>query len=372
MVDQKKLIDLFLELVKIDGISLQERHVADFVYERLSALAVTCSEDDAARKINGNSGNLIIRLGASRNGQRPLLLAAHLDTVRSTAQVQPIVENGIIKSDGKTILGADNRAGVAVLLYLIETLVSQNLKHRPLEVVFTVAEELGMYGARALDFSILKAREGYILDCSRDVGYYVATTPTAVDFKLEFQGRAAHSGIAPEKGINALSMAVDLLAQFPVGRIDQDTVANVGMIHGGGATNVVPEWISAQGEIRSFNDAKIADLQKLLEANAAAVAQKYRGKINIEWQPGFQGFKLKQKDHAVQVLETALQEMGYLPEGLVYYGGSDANVYNAQDITAVNIGIGASNPHSNEEYISVKNLNATASLMLKLVEARSI
>ncbi|HEX9971470.1 MAG TPA: M20/M25/M40 family metallo-hydrolase, partial [bacterium] len=183
-VDDQKLLELFLQLIKIDSTSLHERAMADFLISKFNGWKIEVEEDDSASKIGGNSGNLFIRLNSDSNHSSPLVLLAHTDTVRSTAKVKPIIENGVIRSDGSTILGADNRSGVALILYVIAEIIENKLKHRNLEIVFSVAEELGMFGALALDFNKLSATEGYIFDCSAKPGSYVGEAPTAYDFRV--------------------------------------------------------------------------------------------------------------------------------------------------------------------------------------------
>jgi len=367
-INQTKLVNLFLELIKIDGVSLNERAIADHIIKKLHAWKLPVEEDDTAAKINGNCGNLIVRVPGI-DDEHPLLIMAHLDTVTSTAQLKPIIKDGTISSSGDTILGADDRSGVAVILYVLESILSDKQKHRSLEIVFSVAEELGMFGATHLNMEKLRASEGYVLDCSREVGCYVASTVTAIDFKVDFYGRAAHSGVAPEKGINAISMAAEILNNFPVGRLDQQTVANIGTIQGGVATNVVPDKVTITGEFRSFDDEKIKNIQQKLEQNFLAVTQKYNGRIEPSFTIGFKGFKLGSEQPVVKVLETKLSQMGIQVQPLDYYGGSDANVINARGITVANLGMSVKNPHAHSEQIAINDLVSAAELVMRLIEA---
>ncbi|RQW02746.1 M20/M25/M40 family metallo-hydrolase, partial [candidate division KSB1 bacterium] len=292
----------------------------------------------------------------------------HTDTVRSTAKVKPIVENGVIRSDGTTILGADNRSAVALILYLVTEIIEKKLQHRSLEIVFTVAEELGMLGALALDFSQLNAKEGYIFDCSARPGSYVAVSPTAYDFRVECQGRPAHSAVAPEKGINAISMAMEIMNQFPVGRINKDTVANIGTVHGGSADNVVPDQVNFTGEFRSFSPSEIERIKTNLETSCRSVSKKYGGKCQVSFKPGFEGYKFEPEMPVIDRLHRAMEQLHLVPDPMVYPGGSDVNVLNANGIKAVNVGIGASNPHSNEEQIALADMVKGAELLFRLVE----
>jgi len=368
-VDEKKLLDLFMRLIRVDSTSLHERAMADFLIAMCNDWNINVIEDDAAAKVGGNSGNLIIRLPSDSTGAPPLALLAHMDTVRSTAQVKPIIEQGVIRSDGSTILGADNRAGVAVILYVMQEILERKLKHRSLEIVFTVAEELGMLGALALDYRQLAAREGYVFDCSAKPGSYVSESPTANDFQVTCKGRPAHSAVAPEKGINAVSMALEVMNAFPVGRLNQNTVANMGTIHGGTADNVVPDQVKITGEFRSFLPAEIDRLKMILNNACQAASKKIGGACDVEFKLSFEGYRFNSSVPVILRLHAAMERLNLVPHAMIYSGGSDVNVVNANGIQAVNVGIGASNPHSNDEQIAISDMVKGAALLLHLIEA---
>ncbi len=368
-MDQQKLLNLFLELVKIDAVSLQERPVADYISRRVGALGIEVFEDQAGQKVQGNAGNLIIRLPGAVPDDEPLLLLAHMDTVSSTAGLKPVLDNGILRSDGNTILGVDNRAGVALILYVIQELLERKINHRSLEIVFTVGEELGMLGAMALDFARLKARQGFVFDCTAVPGGYVASTPTAYDFKIQFTGRPAHSAVAPEKGINALSMAAQVMSGFPVGRVSEHSVANFGTIHGGSADNVVPDQVALTGEIRSFHTDEITAMQESLLSLCGAASAKWGGTCTPAFYLSFQGFQFTPEMPLVQRLHRAFQHAGVAPQPLVYYGGSDANVFNQHGVHIINTGIGANNPHSRDEHIRLGDMVKGYEILMRLIEA---
>ncbi|MFO7889958.1 MAG: M20/M25/M40 family metallo-hydrolase [bacterium] len=367
-INKDALVKQFFNLACIDGISRDERAVADFILDHLNSMNISAKEDDTADKIGGNTGNIIVRFpGKSSNNQNPLLLMAHMDTVDHTSELKPVIEQGIIKSGGETILGADDRAGVAIILHVLEYLHKNNIDHRPLEVVFSVGEEKGMLGSSHLNFSQLKSQKGYILDCSRPPGQYVACTPSSFDVNFKFLGKASHAGVAIEDGINAVSMALEVLQTFPIGRIDAETTANIGTINGGTAVNVVPEKVSATGEIRSFKPETINSICSKLEKQGQTIADKYGGKVDIQCIPIFEGFNLSEDIPVVTRLISAYKKLSLKPEGLTYYGGSDANIVNKHNINTVNIGVGIKNPHSHNEEIAVKDLVTSAEIVLDLV-----
>ncbi|MBN1540753.1 M20/M25/M40 family metallo-hydrolase [candidate division KSB1 bacterium] len=363
--DRERMYRLFVDLAGIDAVSLHEKPIADHLTDWFSRRGLTVEMDDAGQKCGSDCGNLLVRIPGT---DEPLMLVAHLDTVAPTAGLQPILEDDIIRSDGQTILGADNRAGVAVILYAVEQLLAHKRPHRSLELVFTIAEELGMLGALALDFSSLQAREAYIFDCSREIGSYVFQTPTAIDFDIDFYGKAAHSGVNPERGINALSMALPVLQAIPVGRVDAKTVANIGTIRGGQAINVVPDQVEVTGEMRSFDSTTLEKLTQSIQDSCLQAAQKHNGRIEPHFKVGFQGFTLSQDNPVVERLLRVLERLEISGNPLVYYGGSDANVFNANGIQALNIGIGASNPHSTDEQIALSDLLSGAQIIQYLTE----
>jgi tripeptide aminopeptidase len=371
-MNQQKLQDLFQQLAKIDGVSLHERAVADFIKHKLNLLNLEITEDDAATRLKGNCGNLIVRIHGDQNQREPLLLLAHLDTVKSTKQLKPQLTDGVLYSDGTTILGADNRAGLTLIMGLLEEISQQKYKHRNLEIIFTVAEELGMLGALALDFSQLQAKEGFVFDCTAEPGGYVTATPTAIDFKINFTGRAAHSAVAPEKGINALSMALQVCTKFPVGRVNEHTVANIGTIHGGSADNVVPEQVSVTGEFRSFREQEINSIEKTLKADCQDAETKWGGQCELSFATSFCGFHFKPEIPIIKHLNNVYKKTGVTVNPMIYYGGSDANVFNANGIKVINLGIGANNPHSNQEHIALTDMLKGYEIMMHLIEAEKL
>lgn len=366
-----RLRNYFLELAGIDAVSLHERAVADYLRQHISAWSVDMREDDAATRIQGNCGNVLVKVPAKELvDEPPLMLLAHMDTVSSTAGLKIIEEDGVFQSDGRTILGADNRAGVALILYLLDLLHENGMPHRALEVVFSVAEEVGMYGTAALDYNQFSAREAYIFDCSARPGAYVSETPTAYDFCVTFKGKAAHSAVCPEKGLNAISMAADMIRSFPVGRISAQSVANIGTIQGGTAVNVVPEEVKVTGEFRSFMGAELEELRQKIFTLSEEAAARHGGHCEHTLTLGFQGFKLSPDAEVIQRLHQAMAGLQLTPKPMIYQGGSDANVLHQHGIQAVNLGIGASNAHSHDEKIAFTDMVMGVELLLRLVGSR--
>ncbi len=364
-INSDKLVRTFLKLVQIDAVSLRERPVVDFLRARMDELGLFWIEDDGAVPYGGDAGNLIVQ---THPGHEPVLFfCAHTDTVRPTHDLVPRIEDGIIRSSGDTILGADNRAGCAILLTVLEQIAAHPQQYPPAEFIFTFAEELGLYGAAALKPEHLRAREGYVLDSSRPPGQYVAQTPSFAALDIEMIGKPAHAGVEPELGINALNMAVDFLRDFPTGRINDNTVANIGVIAGGEASNVVPGTISMKGEIRSFDMQELKQRVRAAADRAAEVAQRHGGSMRFKDKIEFEGFTIEPDEPVCTRLHAAMRALNLEPEPQVYSGGSDANIFNARGRRAINIGIGAKKPHSNEEHIAIADMEIITRLVLELL-----
>jgi tripeptide aminopeptidase len=367
-IDQNRLIDIFIDLVAIDATSKKEKPVADYIKTFLAQLDVGAVEDDTGKKIDGTTGNIIAKIRpADSDDPITISFAAHMDTVKSTRGIKPLINNGTITSDGNTILGADNRAGIAMILYLVDNLKRNKIPHIPFEILFTVGEETGLYGSTHLDMKLVESRVCYILDSSADPGYLVYAAPGATDFEIEFHGKASHAAVNPRQGINALSMAAFLIHQFQVGQIDDDTTINFGKIHGGEANNVVPPQVKLTGEIRSFSKEKIEQHYKDLQIQLDAVESMFGGKCQLSSEVAFPGFVLDVDSEAIQKLINCMKAVGLEPRPIRYHGGSDANVLNSRGIAAIDLGIGAKNPHSTEEYIKIEDLLKIGRLIHHLV-----
>ncbi len=366
--NHQRLIDIFLELVSISAVAKQEKPVADYIRKFLDNKGISSTEDRTGRIIQGTTGNIIAKI--YNNGKKAPItfsLVSHMDTVKPTTGIKPVVMDGRISSDGNTILGADNRAGIALILFLIENLQKNGQSHLPFEIIFTVGEETGLYGSTNLDMNLVESRTAYILDSSADPGFFVYAAPGASDFSINFIGKGSHAAVNPDLGINALSMAAKLITLFQVGKVDEDTTINFGRISGGEANNVVPPRVNLTGEIRSFDPAKIEKYSQDLSDHLDRIVSEFSGKYEFSVEQAFPGFVLDKESEAIRRLNTCLKKTGLTPSPIRYHGGSDANMLNNKGMTAIDLGIGAKNPHSTEEYILIKDLMAIESLVHHLV-----
>lgn len=366
------LVDDFCTLARIEGTSLKERKVADYIKQQLEPLNIRVIEQSLP-DVESNTGNLIC-IPAETDLNKPVtFLAAHMDTVRPTGKLKPVIKDGVITTDGTTILGADNRAGVAALLYMLRTAREKRLRMNNIVVLFTVAEEIGMVGARKLDLSEFPSIERvFVFDCSKRPGIFIQHCYGCLKFYVTVQGRPAHAGVAPEKGVNAIAIAADIISQLGQGRLEDGATFNIGTIRGGDATNVVSSEVMFDGEIRGPSMDVIERHLARLRETAVNTADRYGGKVELETSLAFAPFYIDpSSDHykaAGEIIRKAMLE----PNPIRYTGGSDANAFNAQEIPAINFGIGAQQPHSNEEFIYIEDLVKTTELVFHAAIAESV
>jgi tripeptide aminopeptidase len=366
-IDRQELIDLFLHLAVINAPSLNERTVADEVKKLFTNYGFTVTEDDTAAKINGNTGNLICLPPSYDPSVPSIALCAHLDTVQPTEKLKPVVTEDRITTSGNTILGGDDRLGVAAISYIAKHLSKAAGRTKNFICVFTVGEELGMYGANHVDLKPYNVSEAYILDCSKRPGIYIKDGAGCLIFTATFKGKSAHAGVAPEEGINAIALAAAAIAGVKFGRIDPETTSNVGKITGGGATNVVPDEAVIDGEVRSFTPEKIYAQFQLIK-NAFEQAVKDGGSVSFKSEMDFHPYVHQESSPIVKTMEQALRTVGLTPKGIRYTGGSDANSYNGNGTPAINIGTGAQKPHSFEEFILIEDLIKSTEIALALIQ----
>ncbi len=352
MINEARLLDTFLALARIDSPTGEEAAIAAECQQRLQALGLTV-ECDAMH-------NLIARLPG--DGE-PLLLAAHMDTVMPGCNVQPVIRDGIVYSDGTTVLGADDKSGVALILEVLQAIVAGDLPHPPLEVALTAQEEAGLLGAREVQPRLV-ARRGISFDVAGPAGKISIGAPWSQRFKAVVHGRAAHAGSQPEQGISAILVAAEALTRMPLGLVDAATTANIGLIQGGTSVGIIPDRAELQGAVNSRSaEALIAQVQAMTGALQAA-ASSAGAKVDIDTSRAFDGFCLNENDPIVRALVEACQAQGVAPQIMLSRGGSDPNVYNAFGIRVASMGIGAYMAHGCEEYLVVRELVQGAHIAL--------
>lgn len=362
-------LDLFLELAAIKSPPGDERAVADEVIAELTALQLEVDEDSSGATVGSNIGNLLCRLPGRREGGTPLFFCAHLDTVPPQGEIEPVVEDGVVRNSAGTILGADNKAAVVALVEAARRIVSERREHAGVELLFTSKEEVGLLGAGAFDHTKLEAELGFVYDEAAPIGDVVMGAPYQRSMLVRFHGRPAHSGMVPEEGRSAIAAAARAIADLRLGRLDDETTANVGTITGGSARNIVPEWCEFQAEARSHDGRKLTNLvQEMLDTFAFAAAV---GECTVETEVSetYQGYRFKETDPIVQLARTALERCGYGLVPTLTGGGADANVFNTRGVPCLNLANGMMQIHTADEHIAVADLDAMVDVTLALVDA---
>jgi tripeptide aminopeptidase len=367
MVNEKRLIESFMELVKIDSISREERNLADLLIEKLEDLGLEVIVDQAGEKVKSNCGNIIARFEGNIKEVTPIMFSAHMDTVVPGKNIQPVCEGDKILSSGKTILGADDKAAIAALLEALHIIKEDNISCGDIEIVFSICEEIGLLGAKNLDISSLNAQIGFVLDCGGQVGEIISAAPSQNSLKIIIHGKSAHAGSNPEEGINAIQVAGFALSRMKLGRIDEETTTNIGIISGGKATNIIPDEVTLEGEVRSRNEEKLEKYTKKLKQIVEDTAQEFKTKAEVKINREYYCYNLSTDDRVVKIAMKAAKDMGLEPLLHPSGGGSDANVFNKKGFPSVDLAIGIEKAHTVDEYILVKNLKNTVEYVLSII-----
>ncbi len=365
------MLSLFLDLAAIPSPPGEERAVADRVLEYLAALGLEVDEDDAGPQLGSTIGNLYCRLDGSAQGL-PIFLCAHLDTVPLEGPLEPVVgEDGFVRNAGGTILGADNKAAVAAMLEATARLLEDGRQHAGIELLFTPMEEVGLRGAVAFDESRLRAQVGYVYDHAGPIGEVILGAPYMRKLDVVFHGRAAHAGMYPEEGRSAIAAAARAITDLRLGRLDEETTANVGTIEGGSGRNVVPERCRFQAEARSHDERKVADVvQEMLETFTFAAGLS-ECEVEAQVQGDARGYRFRRDDLPVRLAATALERTGHEPSFVLSGGGADANVFNDRGLQCVNLANAMTDIHTPDERIAVSDLEAMVDVTLALVDVAS-
>ncbi len=364
---RRRLHESFAALCAIPSVTGDERACADWISGQLRAMGLEVSEDLAGQSLGGNAGNLLARIPGT--GNRMLLLCAHMDTVPLSAELEPVREAGGWTNAGDGILGADNKSAVAALVELARILCAAPAPPNVgVELLFTVAEETGLQGASQFDASQLQSGFGYVFDHASPWGEIIAASPTHVRLDAEFRGCAAHAGMAPEQGVSAVMAAARGVAALPQGRLDPQTTANVGVIHGGVATNVVADRCSVAAELRSVDEQRVQELvTQALDALQDA-ADSGGCDLDVSVERLFSGYRLDAREPSVALAERALRRLGLNPRMVSTGGGSDANALRAMGFQCTNIANGTERPHERTERVSDEALETGLAMLLALIE----
>ncbi|MEI6520061.1 MAG: M20/M25/M40 family metallo-hydrolase [bacterium] len=365
-VNTERLLSLFLDLVKINAISRAEKPVADFLVPIMSQLGASIDFDNAHLSLSGEIGNMFCEFPGTVEGET-LLFSAHMDTVQPTENLNLVISDDRIMTDGTTILGADDRAGIAAIIEMIRTIKENSIPHPPIEIIFNIAEEIGLMGSQFLDYSKVSAKIGFIPDTSSSPGAIIYSAPAQKHLKATINGKASHAGMAPQDGISAITALAKAIARMPQGKIDNETTANVGIISGGKATNIIADKAVAECEARSRNPEKLIKLINEMQTIFIEEAEQIGAIANIEITDLYPSFKLPLDTNTIQIASQAAIELGLPVTISETGGGSDANFFNGAGIKTVIIGTGMCNPHSTREYILKEDLYNLSEWMLKMI-----
>ncbi len=361
-MSSSELTKLFISLAKIEGTSQKEKAVAAYITKYLKNLGLNAEFDNSSGKTKSNTNNIVCEI----NGGGEILFLSHMDTARSTAGLKIIKENGKLTSDGTTVLGVDNRIGNTILLSIANYLTKNDNIKKGITLAFTTCEETTLAGSKNLQLKG-NINRAFVFDSYLRPGNFIRSSLGAATFKVHLIGKATHSGISPEKGVNAIKIASAAINDLEVGRINSDTTMNIGFINGGGAVNVVPEEVYLEGEVRSATKEKVEEQLVKIESIFDESVKSFGGKMKFEYEWDFMPFFLSDEEKVFEDIHKAIKQVGLQPNAVESNGGSDANSMNERGIPAVNIGIGAQNPHSNDEFIYIEDLENSFQIAKQLV-----
>lgn len=367
-MNAQRLLDEFFELVQIDSETKHEESIVTVLKEKMENLGFTVIEDNSKEVTGHGAGNLIATLKGTVEGADPIYFTCHMDTVVPGKGIKPeLREDGYIYSDGTTILGADDKAGIAALFEMARVLKEEDTPHGDIQFIITAGEESGLVGAKAMDPSLLKAKYGYAVDSDGKVGGIVTAAPYQAKLWTTIHGKTAHAGVAPEKGVSAINIAAKSIAAMTLGRIDSETTANIGRFEGGQATNIVCDEVKILAEARSINFDKLekqtAHMVETFEKTAAAMG----GKAETEVKLMYPGFSFGEETEVVQTAMAAIRNVGREPEVMTSGGGSDGNVFNGMGVPTVTLSVGYEEIHTKNERMPVEELNKLTELLIEIV-----
>ncbi len=367
MTPDSDALSLLLGLVALPTPPGEERAAADVVLRYLRDLGLDPEEDDCGPTIGSTAGNVYVRLEPTAPGT-PLFFCAHLDTVPPDGELRPVVEDGVVRNAGGTILGADNKAAVAAMLAAVRRVLSENRPHAGVELLFTPKEEVGLLGAAAFDHDRLHARIGYVYDQAGPIGEIILGAPWSRSLEVRFHGRASHSGMFPEEGRSAIQAAARAIADLRLGRLDDETTANVGVISGGTAGNIVPEWCTFLAEARCHDERKLGEVvQEMLDVFSFAAAA-VECEVEVQVRKSYTGYRLRRDEEAVRLAAAALGRCGHEVSYALSGGGADANVFNERGRRCVNLANAMTDIHTRHERIAVADLEAMVDVTVALIE----
>ena len=363
-----RLVKEFMELVQIDSETKHEEVIAPILINKLEDMGFEVVQDDAHTRNGHGAGNIIATLKGTLDVE-PIYFTVHMDTVVPGKGIKPeIRDDGYIYSDGTTILGADDKAGMAALFEMARRLKEQNITHGTIQFIITAGEESGLVGAKELDPSMIIAKYGFAVDSNGKVGEIVVAAPYQARIEAKIIGKTAHAGVEPEKGVSAITLAAKSIAKMKLGRLDEETTANIGRFEGGKATNIVCDEVYILAEARSIDEAKLHAQTAHMKETFESVSQALGGRAEVDVQIMYPGFRVTEADKVVQVAMEAARAVNREPKLCISGGGSDANVIAGFGIPTVNLAVGYEEIHTTNERMPIEELEKLADYLVEIVK----
>jgi tripeptide aminopeptidase len=377
MIDTNRLAETFQSLVSIDSVSREEGRLARVLAQSLAKLGAETRFDTAGENVAGDTGNLVARFKGNASSP-PLLLSAHMDTVEPGKGVTAVLQDGVFTSDGTTILGADDKSALAIILETLHVLKEDRIVHGPLEIVLTICEEVGLLGAKHLDYDLLTATYGYVLDAT-DTDGIVTRAPAANRFELVVHGKASHAGAAPEKGINAIWLTGQAIGGLSLGRVDRETTCNIGIIEGGIATNIVPDKVIVKGEVRSHDpnklqavtDTIVSAFQKAVDDCRVETYHEERPRLEVNIERDFPATHIPENHPVVALARQAAANLGRNMICKLSGGGADANIFFEKGIFTGVLGTGMKDVHTVGESVALDDMVKSVELLLEIIRLQA-
>ncbi|MBF8982435.1 M20/M25/M40 family metallo-hydrolase [Lutibacter sp. B2] len=367
MINKERILDNFLGYVQMESESRNEENFSKVIRKELQDLGFEVYVDEAGKKAGSNTGNIIAKLKGTKDAE-PILFSSHMDTVVPGKKIKPVIKDGVIYSDGTTILGGDDKAGVAAIIEAVKTMKENNIAHGPIEIVFSICEEVGLLGAKNLEYDKIEAKTAFVLDSGGEPGQIIIKAPAQDKIEVTVIGKSAHAGVAPEEGISAIQVAASAINRMKLLRIDEETTANIGMIEGGKATNIVCPEVKITAEARSLSNEKLDRQTAHMVACFKEAAKEFGVEVEINTPRSYGALNVDENDPIVNIAKKACEAIDVTPFTAASGGGSDTNILNENGIKAVNLGIGMKKCHTLEEHISIQDLENGARLVLSIIQ----
>lgn len=367
MINKDRLVDRFVKYVKVSSETRNEKEFYELLIKELEELGLEVKTDKAGEKINSNGNNIYCCIEATNGSDKSRIYSAHMDTVKPGIDIKPVVEKEIIKSSGDTILGADDKAGIAAIMEAVTSIIENSIEHNQIEIIFTISEEGGLNGSKNLDYSTIKSKEAYIFDSGGKTGTIVKQAPSQYKFTFEVIGEAAHAGGAPEKGISSINVAAEAISNMKLLRVDEETTANIGSFISEGETNIVNPKAIVKAEARSLSNEKLEKQAKHMIDTFKNTAEKYGATVNIEKSHLYSAFTIDNEEDIIKNVEKIMKDLNLEVVKQSSGGGSDANIFNVNGIKSINLGMGCMNAHTLKESLKIEDLYNITQVAMKLM-----